>query len=152
MAEKLTGQLEMLEEEEERITELGGLQLTNKRLAHTGKVARGSVTSAAMIGDVDSATMQKRRASPALIVIGVILVIIGIAMSEQYYTREYSWVPVLVGVIMVGLFFLLRKRIAQFTIAGMDWLSISTRKLGSQEKIAEFVNKFFELKDRLSKG
>jgi len=151
MAEKLTGELEMLDGEE-RVTQLGELQLTSKRLAYTGRARRGSLTTAVMIENVDSATLQKTRASLALIVVGVILVIIGLAMSEQYYIRQYSWVPVLIGAIMVALFFLLGRRVVRFTIGGADWLTLSVRKLGTREKVGDFINKFFELKDRLSKG
>lgn len=155
MAEKLVGQLEMLRDEE-KITEietrLVGLQLSNKRLAYTATVARGSKTSAAMIEDIDSATIQKRRASFAWIIVGAILVLIGIAIGGQYYAREYGWVSLLIGIVMIALFFLLRRRIVQFTIAGTSWLSVPTRKLGSEAKIADFVNKFFEVKDSVSRS
>ena len=154
MAEKLTGELEMLENEE-KIAQLATrgaeLHLTNKRLAYTGVLPRTRETSTAMIRDVDSATMQRRRASLAWIIVGVILIIIGFAIGQQYYTREYAWIPMLIGAILIGLFFLLRKSIVQFTIGGTSWLTLPTRKLGSKSKVTEFVNKFFEAKDRVYK-
>ncbi len=151
MAEKLIGELEMLEDEE-IVTQLGELQLTSKRLAYTGRARRGSLTTAAMIEDIDSATIQTRRPSLALIIIGVILALTGIPIMSQYYTREYSWILPVIGIIMAALFFLLETRVVQFTIAGTDWLTVSMPKLGGRAEVADFINKFFELKDRLSKG
>lgn len=151
MAEELTGPLEMLEGEE-KITQISGaklaLHLTNKRLAYTAVVKKGRETSAAMIGDIDSATIKTSRPSLALIIIGAILVIISIAGGRYLGPR---WILLfLLGAVMVALFFLLKKKVVQFTIAGMSWLVLSTRKLGSEETIASFINRFFETKDRIS--
>lgn len=153
MAEKLTGGLEMLGGEE-KITQLGGLQLTTRRLAYALKLVRRRETGVAMIEDIDSARIRTGRPSIAWTIIGGILIIIGFGMASQYYTRMYSWIPVLIGAVLVAIFFLLfllRKRMVQFTIAGMEWLSLSTRRLGSEQEIADFVNKFFELKDKAYK-
>jgi len=79
MAEKLTGGLEM-SEGEKRLTQLGELQLTSKRLVYTGRARRESLTTAAMIEDVDSATVQKAAPGVAMIAVGVFLVILGLAL------------------------------------------------------------------------
>jgi len=72
MAEKLIGELEILPGEE-RIAQLGGLQLTNKRVAYAAEVKRGNETNAAMVRDIDSVAIGAKRPSLALIIFGIIL-------------------------------------------------------------------------------
>ncbi|MBA7467685.1 hypothetical protein ES707_02906 [subsurface metagenome] len=105
-----------------------------------------------MIKDVDSATLQKAAPGVALIVVGFFLVILGLAMSTVYYLAQYSWSAIISGAIIVVLFLLLGRRVVQFTIGGANWLTLSVRKLGTREKVQDFINKFFELKDRISKA
>lgn len=151
MSEELTGRLEILEGEE-RITQIGGaelaIHLTNKRLVYTAVVKKGRETGAAMIRDVDSATIRTTRPSLVLIIFGVLIVIGSIIGAKDL--GRYWILALFLGAVMVALFFLLKKRVVQFTIAGMNWLVLSTRKLGSEETIVAFINKFFETKDKVS--
>ena len=147
MAEKLIGELEILPDEE-RIAQVGGLLLTNKRVAYAAKVKRGSVTTAALVRDIDSVLIETKRPSLALIIFGIILAIAGICLLAS--KPILGVIPLIIGIVLIVLFFLLRKRTLRLTIAGHNWLALFVQKLGTETEIVDFVNRFFEVKDKVS--
>ena len=147
MAEKLIGELEILPGED-RIAQLGGLQLTNKRVAYAAEVKRGSETNAAMVRDIDSVAIGAKRPSLTLIIFGIILAIAGIGLLAS--KPGLGVIPLIIGIVLIVLFFLLKKRTLRLTIAGQNWLALSVQKLGAETEIVGFVNKFFEVKDKVS--
>ena len=100
MAEKLIGELEILPGEE-RVAQVGGLLLTNKRVAYTAEVKRGKETNAAMVKDIDSVAIGTKRPSLALIIFGIILAIAGIGLLAS--KPGLGVISLIIGIVLVVL-------------------------------------------------
>ena len=150
MSDKLADTLTLLEGEK-TVSQIGRLHLTNLRLTYNVTFQRGAETGVAMIRDVDSAVIRKIKSSLALIVVGVILIILGFMILGEFgrFGAGYGFLLILIGAIMVTVYFLLKERTLQFTLKGKEWVNIPTRQLGSDEMIADFIDKFFETKSKL---
>ncbi|MGB9597635.1 MAG: hypothetical protein ACPL7B_15235 [Candidatus Poribacteria bacterium] len=143
----------LLMEGEELITQLGGLLLTNKRLVYNTAFQKVSETGMAMIGDIDSAIIRRNKPSIALLIIGCILEFMGITtlstLKQLGFT--YGFFLIIIGAIMVVLYFSLKEKIIRITVNGGEWLNAPIRQIGSEEAVIDFINKLFETKDNFGK-
>ena len=141
----------MLLEGEETVSQLGRLHLTNLRLAYSITLQKGTETGIAMIRDIDSIVIRKIRSSLSLIIVGAILIIFGLMILSEFgrFGTGYGVLLILIGAIMMVVYFLLKEKAIQFTLNGKEWISIPTHQLGSEEMIMDFVNTFFETKSKL---
>ena len=140
-----------LMEGEELIIRLGGLSLTNKRLLYYAAIQKATETGVAMLKDIDSAAIRRNKPSIALLIIGCILEILGIMTLRAYAQLGlgYSFFLIIIGAIMVALFFSLKEKIIRITVNGGEWLNVSLRQVGSEEAVMDFINKLFEIKDKI---
>jgi len=150
MSDKIADIL-MLLDGEETVSQLGRLHLTNLRLAYSITLQKGTETGVAMIRDIDSAVIRKIRSSLSLMVVGIILAIFGLMILSEFgrFGVGYGILLLLIGAIMMVVYFLLKEKSLQFTLNGKEWVSIPTHQLGSEEMIMDFVNTFFETKSKL---
>ncbi|MDQ1317367.1 MAG: hypothetical protein QG588_1019 [Candidatus Poribacteria bacterium] len=150
MPDKIAGILTLLKGEE-TVSQLGRLHLTNLRLAYSITLQKGTETGVAMIRDIDSAVIRKIRSSLSLMVVGIILAIFGLMILSEFgrFGMGYGILLLLIGTIMIVVYFLLKEKSLQFTLNGKEWVSIPTNQLGSEEMIMDFVNTFFETKSKL---
>ena len=141
----------MLLDGEETVSQLGRLHLTNLRLAYSITLQKGTETGIAMIRDIDSIVILKIRSSLSLVIVGAILIIFGLMILSEFgrFSTGYGVSVILIGTIMMVVYFLLKEKAIQFTLNGKEWVSISTHQLGSEEMIIDFVNKLFEMKSKL---
>ncbi len=138
-------------EGEEIVNQIGRLRLTNLRLVYSVVLQKGTETGVAMIRDIDSAVIRRIRSSLSLVIVGVILLILGLIILGEFgrVGMGYGILLIIIGVIMMIVYFLLKEKAIQFTLNGKEWVSIPTNQLGSDEMIMDFVNKLFEMKSKL---
>ncbi len=143
----------LLIEGEGIIDQLGGLILTNKRLIYNTNLQKVSETGIAMIKDIDSAVIQRNKPNIALLIIGCILEFMGITTISalRQLGITYGFFLIIIGAIMVILYFSLREKIIKITVSGCEWLNAPLRQIGSEEIVMDFINKLFEIKDNSGK-
>lgn len=143
----------LLIEDEEIIDQLGGLTLTNKRLVYNTALQKVSETGFAMVKDIDSAIIRRNKPNIALLIIGCILEFMGITTLStlRQLGITYGFFLIIIGAIMVILYFSLKEKVIRITVNGGEWLNAPLRQIGSEETVIGFINKLFEAKDNFGK-
>lgn len=139
----------LLIEGEGIIDQLGGFTLTNKRLIYNTSLQRVSETGFAMVSDIDSAIIRRNKPNIALLIIGCILEFMGITTLStlRQLGFTYGFFLIIIGAIMVILYFSLKEKVIRITVNGGEWLNAPLRQIGSEETVIDFINKLFEAKD-----
>ncbi|HGE72153.1 TPA: hypothetical protein ENX78_15045 [Candidatus Poribacteria bacterium] len=134
---------------EELITQLGGLFLTNKRLIYNTVLQKVSETGMATVRDIDSAIIRRNKPSVALLIIGCLLEFMGITTLStlRQLGITYGFFLIIIGAIMVVLYFSLKEKMIRITVNGGEWLNAPLRQIGSEDAVIDFINKLFEIKD-----
>ena len=140
-----------LMEGEEIIIQLGGLSLTSKRLIYNTALQKAIETGMAMLKDIDSAIIRRNKPHIALLIIGCVLEFMGIATLGTFRQLGigYGFFLIIMGAIMVALFFSLKEKMIRITVNGGEWLNAPLRQIGPEELAIDFISKLFELKDKI---
>lgn len=143
----------LLIEGEEIIDQLSGFTLTNKRLVYNTSLQKFSETGFAMVKDIDSVVIRRNKPNIALLIIGCILEFMGITTLStlRQLGFAYGFFLIIIGAIMVILYFSLKEKVIRITVNGGEWLNAPLRQIGSEETVINFINKLFEAKDNFGK-
>ncbi|MHB8157881.1 MAG: hypothetical protein ACYDEQ_10900 [Desulfocucumaceae bacterium] len=129
------------------VTQLGNLILTNKRVAYEINSGTQHEIRVALVEDIDSVNLVSNKPNALLILVAIILFIVSL------FTFRIDTIGTILGITLIAIsivcaiMYFLKKQSLVLTLNGDSWVSIRVNQIAKgNTSIVDFVNKFFATK------